>query len=137
MMVDDEKSTVEETCAQIQPRGYRVQALACSPSRDILSAGEVLPLCGTPPAPQLELSPRQYHVFARAPDRDDPSATGDQWRYIAPIHRKRDAIAVSVGLVESGLAVEAEVCVISQSPGPRAGRLLLVHRQASGPRRGQ
>jgi hypothetical protein len=135
MMVDDEESTVEETCAQIQRRGYRVQALACSPSRDILSAGDLLPLCGTRPAAQLELSLRQYHVFARGPDGEG-CAIGESWRYIAPIHRRRDAIAVSVGLVESGLAVEAEVCVIAQSPGPLAGRLLLVHREASGPCRG-
>jgi hypothetical protein len=119
-------------CAPEQHVGYRVRALACSPSHGILSAGDLLPLCGAQPAAHLELSPRRYHVFARAPDRDAPSTigqtvSGQLWVYIAPIHRKRDAIAVSAGLVESGLAIEARVCVIAQSPGPRAGKLLIIH----------
>jgi hypothetical protein len=70
-------------------------------------------------------------VFARAPDRDRSTirqtSSDELWTYIAGIHRKRDAIAVSVGLVESGLAVEAQVAVIAQSPGPRAGKVIVIH----------
>jgi hypothetical protein len=121
-MVDYEGSTLEATLAQIQRVGFRVQASTCSPSQGTLIADNSVPLGGAAqPSAQLKLSPRQYHVFARAPDRDNPAATGQKssdqlWAYIAGIHRKRDAIAVSVGLVESGLAVEVQVAVIAQSP---------------------
>jgi hypothetical protein len=102
-MVDNERSTLEKTLVQIQRVGYRVQALACSPSQGILSAGNLSPVRGALPPAQLELSPRRYHVFARAPHRDAPSTIGETpsdelWTYVAAIHRKPDAIAVSAGL---------------------------------------
>jgi hypothetical protein len=63
-----------------------------------------------------EFSRVRYHVFARARDCE-------WWTYIAAIQRRPDAVAVSTGLIESGLAAQAEVCVIAQS-GPRAGRVI-------------
>jgi hypothetical protein len=69
-----------------------------------------------------EFSRIRYHVFARLPD-------SEWWTYIAAIHRRPDAVAVSAGLAEGGLAVEAEVAVIAQGPGARAGRVLIVYRQ--------
>jgi hypothetical protein len=129
-MVDDEGSTSQERLAQIQHVGFRVQASGCSPSPATLSADN-LSFGGAHPPAQLKLSPRHYHVFAHAPDRDREAirqtASDELWTYIAPIHGKRDAIAVSVGLVESGLAVEAHVAVIAQSPGPRAGEVIVIH----------
>jgi hypothetical protein len=110
-MVDDDGSTIEETLARIAPRGSN------------LECGNLLPLSRTQLTTQLKLSPRRYHVFARPPE-------SGQWIYIAAIHRKPDTISVVAGLIESGLAVEAEVAVIAQSPGPRAGRVLIVYRDA-------
>jgi hypothetical protein len=143
-MVDDERSTIEETLVQMRNAelGMRNQGLGriveCG-NRNVecgnrnVECGNLLPLCRTQPPAELELSPRRYHVFARAAE-PAVSTIGqtppDQlWTYIAPIHRKRDAIAVSAGLVESGLAVEVQVGVIAQSPGPRAGKLLIIHRE--------
>jgi hypothetical protein len=68
----------------------------------------------------------RYHVFARAQD-------SEWWTYIAAIHSKSDTYSVSAGLVEGGLAAEAEVAVIAQGPGPRAGRVLIVHREGPPP----
>jgi hypothetical protein len=110
-MVDDEGSTIEETFARIASRGSD------------LERGDLSPLCRRQLTSQLKLSPRRYHVFARPPESGG-------WIYIAAIHRKPDAISVVAGLIESGLAVEAEVAVIAQSPGPRAGRVLIVYRDA-------
>jgi hypothetical protein len=157
-MVDDEGSTFQETCgemrnAEVEMRSAgkvlsaelatRSEGGGVAEARSVevgvssreelrnLKRGQSLPLRGTGPTAELELSPRRYHVFARAQERDAPSTIGqtpsDQlWTYVAPIHRKRDAIAVSAGLVESGLAVEAQVCVIAQSPGPRAGKVIVI-----------
>jgi hypothetical protein len=126
-MVDNEGSTLEETCGETEE--MRNAALGMNPNAE----------CGSRNAEwggNAELSPRRYHVFARAPDRDAPSTigqtpSGQLWVYIAPIHRKRDAIAVSVGLVESGLAIEAEVAVIAQSTGPRAGKVIVIHSETA------
>jgi hypothetical protein len=87
-----------------------------------VECGNLLPLCSAEPIAELELSPRRYHVFAR-------TAQCDRWIYIAPIHRRPDAVAVSAGLIESGLAIEAEIAVIAQSPGPLAGKVLIVYRK--------
>jgi hypothetical protein len=59
----------------------------------------------------------RYHVFARAAD-------SEWWTYVAAIHRRPDAVAVVAGLVESGLVAEAEIAVIAQGPGSRAGRVI-------------
>jgi hypothetical protein len=69
-----------------------------------------------------EFNRMRYHVFARAGDCE-------LWIYIAAIHAKADALAVSVALVEGGLAVECVICVVAFSPDPRAGKLILVHRE--------
>jgi hypothetical protein len=72
----------------------------------------------------------RYQVFARAAD-------SEWWIYIAAIHRRPDAVAVVAGLIASGLAVEAEVCVIAQGPGPRAGRVIPVRIAELGVRSGE
>jgi hypothetical protein len=61
----------------------------------------------------------RYHVFARARD-------SEWWTYIGAIHSRADAVAVSVGLVDGGLAAEAEIAVVAQGPGPRAGKVVRV-----------
>jgi hypothetical protein len=66
-----------------------------------------------------ELNRVRYHVFARAADCE-------WWTYVGAIQRRPDAVAVTTGLIESGLAAEAEVCVIAQGPGPRAGKVIPV-----------
>jgi hypothetical protein len=130
-MVDDEGSTFEETCGETEET--RSAELGGNAELGTRNAER-----GRREVRNAELSPRRYHVFARAPERDAPSTIGqtpsdELWTYVAPIHRRRDAIAVSVGLVESGLAFEAQVGVIGQSPGPRAGKLLIIHREPREP----
>jgi hypothetical protein len=133
----DEGSTFEETCGET--RNAEVGMRSEGRGRN-LECGNLLSLCAIRPTGQLELSRRQYHVFARAPDRDRSTIrqtpSDELWTYVAAIHRKSDAIAVSVGLVQSGMALEAEVAVIAQSPGPLAGKVLIIHREGSGLRQG-
>jgi hypothetical protein len=69
-----------------------------------------------------EFSRVRYHVFARAP-------VSKLWSYIAAIHRRPDAYAVGAGLIESGLAIEAEISVIAHGPGPREGKVIVIHRE--------
>src|SRR5580700_8932322 len=98
----DPGSTFEETLARIDPRG-----------RKRFTA---------------EFNRERYHVFAR-PEASPASSTNFSadtaeyrvqalacwWIYIAAIHRKPDAYAVSAGLIESGLAVEVEIAVVGMS----------------------
>jgi hypothetical protein len=118
-MVDEEGSTLEET--SVQTRSAELGTRSEGRGRN-LECGNLLPRCGGQSTAQLELSPRRYHVFARAADRE-------WWSYIAAIHRKADAWAVSAGLIQTGLAVEVEIGVIAQGPGPRAGRVIVIHRE--------
>jgi hypothetical protein len=67
----------------------------------------------------------RYHVFARP-------FNSDRWMYIAAIRAKSDAVAVTTGLIEGRFAAECVISVVASSPGPRAGRLIIVNHE-SGP----
>jgi hypothetical protein len=77
----------------------------------------------------VEFGRERYHVFARATD-------SEWWIYVAAIHRRPDAVAVGVGLVESGLALDWVVCVVASSRDSRAGRMVVVRSETGGSKRG-